>query len=156
MTETTNQEVPTVTVDICAEQVPVYALPGDAGADLRSTEALTLQPGERALVSTGVKVALPEGYALYVMPRSGLAVKNGVTVLNAPGVVDSGYRGEIKVPLINHDPREAFEIAPGDRIAQMVIMAVPRVIFNEVEQLSESVRGEGGFGSTGVRDGAKS
>ncbi len=133
-------------------QIPVYAQPGDAGADLRSTEALILEPGERALVSTGVSFALPHGYAAFVVPRSGLAVKHGISIVNSPGTIDAGYRGEIKVPLINLDPRVPFEIAPGDRIAQLIVMPVSRATFVQVEELPESERGEGGFGSTGVRD----
>ena len=135
-----------------AEQLPSYAQPGDAGADLRSAEALVLQPGERALVATGIRFALPDGYAAFVVPRSGLAVKHGISIVNSPGTIDAGYRGEIKVPLINLDPREAFEIAPGDRIAQLIVMPVSRARFAPVEALDESERGEGGFGSTGVRD----
>jgi len=135
-----------------AGQLPSYAQPGDAGADLRSAEALVLQPGERALVATGIRFALPEGYAAFVVPRSGLAVKHGISIVNSPGTIDAGYRGEIKVPLINLDPREAFEIAPGDRIAQLIVMPVSRARFAPVEALDESERGEGGFGSTGVRD----
>ena len=135
-----------------AGQLPSYAQPGDAGADLRSAEALVLQPGERALVTTGIRFALPEGYAAFVVPRSGLAVKHGISIVNSPGTIDAGYRGEIKVPLINLDPREAFEIAPGDRIAQLIVMPVSRARFAPVEALDESERGEGGFGSTGVRD----
>ncbi|MBT1035137.1 dUTP diphosphatase [Canibacter sp. lx-45] len=127
-------------------------MPGDAGADLRATVAVTLAPGERALIPTGVWAAVPSGYALFVMPRSGLAVKHGVTVLNAPGVVDSGYRGEIMVPLINHDPQHSFQISAGDRIAQLVIMAVPEVEFNSVTELPTSDRGAAGFGSTGVSE----
>ena len=111
-----------------------------------------LQPGERALVTTGIRFALPEGYAAFVVPRSGLAVKHGISIVNSPGTIDAGYRGEIKVPLINLDPREAFEIAPGDRIAQLIVMPVSRARFAPVEALDESERGEGGFGSTGVRD----
>lgn len=135
-----------------AEQIPVYAQPGDAGADLRSAEALVLAPGERALVATGVRFALPEGYAAFVVPRSGLAVKHGISIVNSPGTIDAGYRGEIKVPLINLDPREPFEIAPGDRIAQLIVMPVTRAVFAAVQELPESQRGEGGFGSTGVRE----
>lgn len=134
------------------EQMPVYAQPGDAGADLRSTQALVLEPGERALVATGVSFALPEGYAAFVVPRSGLAVKHGISIVNSPGTIDAGYRGEIKVPLINLDPREPFEIAPGDRIAQLIVMPVTRANFVQVETLPVSERGNGGFGSTGVRD----
>lgn len=135
-----------------AEQIPAYAQPGDAGADLRSAEALVLAPGERALVATGVRFALPEGYAAFVVPRSGLAVKHGISIVNSPGTIDAGYRGEIKVPLINLDPRESFEIAPGDRIAQLIVMQVTRAVFAPVQALPESQRGEGGFGSTGVRE----
>lgn len=135
-----------------AEQIPAYAQPDDAGADLRSAEALVLAPGERALVATGVRFALPEGYAAFVVPRSGLAVKHGISIVNSPGTIDAGYRGEIKVPLINLDPREPFEIAPGDRIAQLIVMPVTRAVFAPVQALPESQRGEGGFGSTGVRE----
>ncbi len=135
-----------------AEQIPAYAQPGDAGADLRSAEALVLAPGERALVATGVRFALLEGYAAFVVPRSGLAVKHGISIVNSPGTIDAGYRGEIKVPLINLDPRESFEIAPGDRIAQLIVMPVTRAVFAPVQALPESQRGEGGFGSTGVRE----
>lgn len=137
-----------------ATQIPAYAQPGDAGADLRSAEALVLEPGERALVSTGVRFALPEGYAAFVVPRSGLAVKHGISIVNSPGTIDAGYRGEIKVPLINLDARTPFEIEPGDRIAQLIVMPVTRANFTPVQVLDESERGEGGFGSTGVRDGA--
>lgn len=135
-------------------QIPSYAQQGDAGADLKSTEALVLGPGQRALVGTGVSIALPDGYAAFVVPRSGLAVKHGISIVNSPGTIDAGYRGEIKVPLINLDPTEAFEIAPGDRIAQLIIMPVSRAIFVPVETLPSSERGDAGFGSTGVRDGA--
>ena len=142
-------EVPIVGEDA---QIPSYAQPGDAGADLRSTESLVLEPGERALVGTGLRFALPEGYAAFVVPRSGLAVKHGISIVNSPGTIDAGYRGEIKVPLINLDPRESFEIAPGDRIAQLIVMPVTRAVFAPVQALPESQRGEGGFGSTGVRE----
>lgn len=135
-----------------AEQLPAYAQPGDAGADLRSAESLVLGPGERALVSTGVRFALPEGYAAFVVPRSGLAVKHGISIVNSPGTIDAGYRGEIKVPLINLDQHEPFEIAPGDRIAQLIVMPVSRAVFVPVSELPESARGADGFGSTGVRD----
>jgi dUTP pyrophosphatase len=145
--DTTDQ----LAIPIQAEQVPKYAHPDDAGADLCSAESYTLKPGERALVATGVRIELPTGYAAFVVPRSGLAVKRGVTVLNAPGTIDAGYRGEIRVPLINLDPSETFEIEPGDRIAQMIIMPVPAVRFIPAEQLGSTARGEGGFGSTGVR-----
>ena len=140
-------------VPIIAAHVPTYAHPGDAGADLVSTEAVRLEPGERALVGTGVRIALPEGYAAFIVPRSGLAAKHGITIVNSPGTVDAGYRGEIKVTLLNTDARTAFEIAPGDRIAQMIVMPVPRVRFVPVDALPDSVRGEGGFGSTGYQTG---
>jgi dUTP pyrophosphatase len=134
------------------EQIPAYARPGDAGADLKSAEALVLAPGERALVATGVRFALPDGYAAFVVPRSGLAVKHGISIVNSPGTIDAGYRGEIKVPLINLDPNETFEISVGDRIAQLIVMPVTRALFTPVEALSESQRGDGGFGSTGVSE----
>lgn len=149
---TTNQGEETLATDIVAEpgaSVPAYAHIGDAGADLCSTESVTLGPGERALVATGVRIALPLGYAAFVHPRSGLAARAGVTVLNAPGTIDAGYRGEIKVPLINLDPREGHDIAPGDRIAQLVVQRVVRAEFRVVDALEETIRGEGGFGSTG-------
>lgn len=130
--------------------LPAYAKPGDAGVDLRAAETLTLHPGGgRALVPTGTAVAIPEGYAGFVQPRSGLALKHGVTCLNTPGLIDSGYRGELKVLLINTDPTEPFEVVRGERIAQLVIQAVEHVSFVEVDDLGESPRGEGGFGSTG-------
>ncbi len=129
---------------------PAYARPGDAGADLVAAEALTLGPGGgRALVSTGVAIALPEGYAAFVQPRSGLALKHGVTCLNTPGLIDSGYRGELKVLLINTDPERPFEVQPGERIAQLVIQRVEEAEFTVVDDLPDSERGEGGFGSTG-------
>ncbi|WP_217132413.1 dUTP diphosphatase [Leucobacter chinensis] len=137
---------------IKADDIPVYAHPGDAGADLKSSEAVVLQPGERKLVGTGVSIALPDGFAAFVVPRSGLAAKHGITVVNSPGTVDAGYRGEIKVTLLNTDRENAFEVAVGDRIAQMIIMPVTRATFVPVETLPGSDRGTGGFGSTGVRD----
>ncbi|GLJ78903.1 MULTISPECIES: dUTP diphosphatase [Microbacterium] len=140
-----------VDVPIIAADVPAYAHPGDAGADLTSAESVRLEPGQRALVGTGVRVALPEGYAAFVVPRSGLAAKHGITVVNSPGTVDAGYRGEIKVALLNTDTSEAYEIAPGDRIAQLIVMPVTRARFLPVDALPESVRGEGGFGSTGYQ-----
>jgi len=139
-----------VDVPIIAPAPPVYAHPGDAGADLVASEAVRLEPGERALVGTGVRIALPEGYAAFVVPRSGLAAKHGITIVNAPGTIDAGYRGEIKVALLNTDAREAFDIAVGDRIAQLILMPVPRANFIPVDELPESVRGAGGFGSTGI------
>ena len=143
-------------VPIIASQVPEYAHPGDAGADLVSTEPLRLEPGERALVGTGVRIALPDGYAAFVVPRSGLAAKHGITIVNAPGTVDAGYRGEIKVALLNTDSRTAYDIAVGDRIAQLIVMPVPRARFVPVDVLPESPRGEGGFGSTGYQTGVTS
>ncbi len=130
---------------------PAYAHPGDAGADLRSSEAVNIPPGERRTVSTGVSIALPDGYVGLVHPRSGLAAKHGVTVLNAPGTVDAAYRGEIRVTLLNTDLHETFEIKSGDRIAQLVIQKVEKAHFIQVERLPESHRGEGGFGSTGIK-----
>lgn len=128
---------------------PRYSHPGDAGADLASAEALTLQPGERALVGTGVSVALPDGWFGAVVPRSGLAAKHGITIVNAPGTVDAGYRGEIKVILLNTGDAP-FDIAVGDRIAQFIVQPFARARFVDVERLPGSDRGEGGFGSTGV------
>ncbi|PHX75384.1 MAG: dUTP diphosphatase [Actinobacteria bacterium] len=130
--------------------LPSYAKPGDAGADLCSSEDLVIAPGERALVSTGLSIALPDGFAAFVHPRSGLAIKSGIGIVNAPGTIDSGYRGEIKVIVINHDRTEDFLIKRGDRIAQLVIQRVENAQFVEVEVLPESARGAGGFGSTGV------
>lgn len=140
-----------VDVLIIAPQPPRYALPGDAGADLVSAETLRLEPGQRALVGTGVRIALPDGFAAFIVPRSGLATKHGITIVNSPGTVDAGYRGEIKVTLLNTDTEHAFEITAGDRIAQMIVMPVTRANFLPVETLPESVRGEGGFGSTGYQ-----
>ena len=131
--------------------IPSYAYPGDAGMDLRAIEHVTLAPFERALVSTGLAIAIPEGYAGFVQPRSGLAIKQGVTVLNTPGLIDSHYRGELKVALINLDPHAIFEVNPGDRIAQLVIQKVENVAWNVVDSLDETERGEGGFGSSGVQ-----
>lgn len=130
---------------------PVYAKPGDAGADLIASEDATLAPGGgRALVGTGVSIALPDGYAALIQPRSGLAAKHGVTVLNTPGLIDSGYRGELKVILINLDPATPFEVKRGERIAQLVIQRVETATFTDVDELPTSERGAGGFGSTGV------
>ena len=138
-----------VDVLMTGERVPTYAHPGDAGADLHAAESVVLAPGERATVGTGVAIALPDGFAAFVVPRSGLAFKHGITIVNAPGTVDAGYRGEVKVALLNTDAREAYTIEAGDRIAQLVVMPVCRARFVEVEQLPGSLRGEGGFGSTG-------
>lgn len=141
----------TVDVLIIAPEVPAYAHPGDAGADLISAEALTLAPGARALVGTGVRIALPDGYVAFVVPRSGLATKHGITIVNSPGTVDAGYRGELKVTLLNTDADNAYDIAIGDRIAQLIVMPVQQARFIPVETLPESARGEGGFGSTGYQ-----
>jgi dUTP pyrophosphatase len=140
-----------VDVPIIAPEPPAYAHPGDAGADLVAAESLRLEPGQRALVGTGVSIALPEGYAAFVVPRSGLATRHGITIVNSPGTVDAGYRGEIKVTLLNTDSDAAFEITAGDRIAQLIVMPVTRARFVPVQELPESARGTGGFGSTGVR-----
>jgi dUTP pyrophosphatase len=140
-----------VDVPIIAPTIPQYAHPGDAGADLVAAEAVILGPGERALVGTGVRIALPDGYAAFVVPRSGLAAKHGITVVNAPGTVDAGYRGEIKVTLLNTDLHATYEVAVGDRIAQIIVLPVPRARFVPVDELAGSVRGEGGFGSTGYQ-----
>ena len=130
--------------------LPAYETAGAAGMDLRAAEAVTLRPGARHLVPTGLSIALPPGYEAQVRPRSGLAVKHGVTVLNAPGTIDCDYRGEVKVPLINHG-QDDFVIARGDRIAQMVIAPVTRISWTEVDTLDETARGAGGFGSSGHR-----
>jgi len=129
--------------------LPVHARPGDAGLDLRAAEGARLEPGERRLVPTGLAVAIPPGHAGLVLPRSGLAMQNGVTVLNAPGLIDSGYRGELKVLLINHGAEPA-DLARGERIAQLVVQPVAEVKLVEVDRLPESERGAGGFGSTGT------
>nr|WP_194719833.1 dUTP diphosphatase [Cellulosimicrobium arenosum] len=129
--------------------VPAYSHPGDAGADLVTTVDVRLAPGERALVPTGVSIALPDGYAAFVHPRSGLATRHGLTVVNAPGTVDAGYRGEIKVTLLNTDAHEAVELHRGDRIAQLVVQKVERARFLVAERLPGSHRGSGGFGSSG-------
>ncbi|KQQ95468.1 deoxyuridine 5'-triphosphate nucleotidohydrolase [Leifsonia sp. Leaf325] len=139
-----------VEVLIAASTLPSYSHPGDAGADLHSSEALVLEPGQRATVGTGVAIALPDGYAAFVVPRSGLASKHGITIVNSPGTVDAGYRGEIKVALLNTDSSMPYSVAVGDRIAQLIIMPVTRARFIEVERLPGSDRGEGGFGSTGT------
>jgi dUTP pyrophosphatase len=129
--------------------VPSYAHPGDAGADLTTTVDVVLAPGERAMVPTGISLALPDGYVALVHPRSGLAARCGVSIVNAPGTVDSGYRGEIKVMLINLDPAEPVKLQRGDRIAQLVVQQVEHARFVEVDRLPESARGSGGYGSTG-------
>jgi dUTP pyrophosphatase len=129
--------------------MPSYAKPGDAGADLTSRIDVTLQPGERTLVPTGISIALPNGYVALVHPRSGLAIKHGVTMVNSPGTVDAGFRGELQIILINHDPKDAISFKKGDRIAQLVIQRVEHAAFVEVKTLPGSDRGAGGFGSTG-------
>ena len=129
--------------------LPRYSKPGDAGADIVSRIDITLAPGERALVPTGIAIALPDGYVALVHPRSGLAIKHGVTMVNSPGTVDAAYRGELQIILINHDPKEAVSFKRGDRIAQLVIQKVEHAEFIEVSELPGSGRGAGGFGSTG-------
>ena len=129
--------------------LPHYAKGGDAGADLVTTKDFTLAPGERSLIPTGISIALPDGYVALVHPRSGLAIKHGVTLVNTPGTVDAGYRGEIACILINHDPKESVSFKKGDRIAQLVIQRVERAEFIEVSDLPGSERSTGGFGSTG-------
>ncbi len=137
---------------LCAEaREPERAHVGDAGYDLRSVDEVSLPPGGRTLIRTGISVAIPQGYAGLVLPRSGLAMRHGVSLINAPGLIDSGYRGEIKVPLINHDPEETFRVERGTRIAQLVLVRAAEVSFSEVEMLEAGTdgRGEGGFGSSG-------
>lgn len=129
---------------------PAYAQAGDAGADLRSRIDLLLEPGQRQLVPTGVALALPEGHVGLVHPRSGLAAKHGITIVNAPGTIDAGYRGELMVCLLNTDPAQPFEIKRGDRIAQLLIQKFETATFIEVEELASTERGSSGFGSTGV------
>jgi dUTP pyrophosphatase len=129
--------------------LPAYAHPGDAGADLRAATEVVLPPGGRATVGTGIAIAVPDGYAAFVHPRSGLASRHGITLVNAPGTVDAGYRGEVKVVLLNTDPDEPFTVRRGDRIAQLVVQPVTRARFLDAAELPPSPRGEGGFGSTG-------
>jgi len=130
-------------------RVPARANEGDAGLDLHAAEAATLEPGARASVGTGLAVEIPPGYAGLVLPRSGLALRNGIALVNAPGLIDSGYRGELRVLLLNTDRRDAFTVAVGDRIAQLVISPVAEAIPIEAAQLSATQRGAGGFGSSG-------
>ncbi len=134
--------------------LPSYAHPGDAGADLHAAAEVTLQPGERALVPTGIALALPEGHVGLVHPRSGLAARHGISIVNAPGTVDAGYRGEVQVLLVNTDAREPFTVRRGDRIAQLVVQRVETATFVEVDDLPASGRGAGGYGSTGGFAGA--
>jgi dUTP pyrophosphatase len=132
--------------------LPSYARPGDAGADLVTTVDVIIAPGRRVTVGTGIAIALPEGFAGFVHPRSGLAAKAGLSVVNTPGTIDSGYRGEIKVCLINHDLTTPISLRRGDRIAQLVVQRVEHAVFREVDELGESRRGTGGYGSTGGHD----
>lgn len=129
--------------------LPSYARPGDAGADLVTTVDVIIAPGQRVTVGTGIAIALPEGFAGFVHPRSGLAAKAGLSVVNTPGTIDSGYRGEIKVCLINHDLTTPISLRRGDRVAQLVVQRVEHAVFREVDELGESRRGTGGYGSTG-------
>lgn len=144
------------TVDVLVKRLdpsvplPKYGKAGDAGADITTRVDVTIEPGERLLVPTGLSIALPSGYAAFVHPRSGLAIKHGVSMVNAPGTVDAGYRGELQVILINHDPREPISFKKGDRIAQLVIQRVEAAAFIEVDLLPGSERDAGGFGSTGI------
>lgn len=131
--------------------LPGYAYIGDAGCDLRSAEDVIINPQERYLVSTGIAIAIPEGYAGFVQPRSGLAAKHGISLVNTPGLIDSHYRGEIKVILINTDKSEPFHIKKHDKIAQLVIQKVEMALFAECDELNDTPRGHGGFGSSGVR-----
>ena len=130
--------------------LPSYAHPGDAGADLVTTTDVELAPGERAVVGTGIAIALPVGYAAFVHPRSGLAARVGLSVVNTPGTIDAGFRGEIRVCLVNHDVHEPVRLRRGDRIAQLVVQRVEHAAFREVARLPESARGAGGYGSTGL------
>lgn len=145
-------ETVTVPINVLDEGVntPRYAYSGDAGTDLCANEELTLDPFERSLVKTGLRVAIPEGYAGFVLPRSGLSSKHGITVVNAPGLIDSNYRGEVQIALINLDAHNSFIIRKGDRIAQLVILATPSVNFSPCDQLDDSQRGGKGFGSSGL------
>jgi dUTP pyrophosphatase len=138
-----------VEVLLTGDHIPAYAHPGDAGADLVATETVELGPGERAIVGTGTAIALPHGYVAFVVPRSGLAAKHGITVVNTPGTVDAGYRGEIRVILLNTDRSTPYTVTAGDRIAQLIVMPVSRARFVAVERLPGSHRADGGFGSTG-------
>ena len=138
-----------VDVLLAGNRLPQYAHPGDAGADLVATEGVVLAPGERVTVGTGVAIALPDGYVGLVVPRSGLAARHGITIVNSPGTIDAGYRGEIRVTLLNTDSESSYTVAVGDRIAQLLVLPVSRARFVPVEKLPGTARGEGGFGSTG-------
>ncbi|MDO4404022.1 MAG: dUTP diphosphatase [Atopobiaceae bacterium] len=154
MSAQTQSDAPRIVVPIKrldpTVELPSYAYAGDAGLDLRSSENVTLKPFERRLISTGLAIAIPEGYAGFVQPRSGLALKQGLSMANTPGLIDAHYRGELKICAINLDPDNNIVISKGDRIAQLVIQQVPIVQLNEVDELDATDRGEGGFGSSGV------
>lgn len=156
MSDTLPAEVPAVPVLVqrldSGLPLPAYSMPGDAGADLHTTVDVTVRPGERVLVPSGIAIAVPEGYAAFIHPRSGLAARHGLSIVNTPGTVDAGYRGEVKVLLINQDPQEAIELKRGDRVAQLVLQRVERAVFAEVDALPETARGAGGYGSTGGFD----
>ncbi len=132
-------------------ELPRYSYEGDAGLDIRANESVDIPPHERALISTGLAIALPDGYAGFMQPRSGMALKRGLSIANTPGLIDAHYRGELKVIAVNLDPRETVHIERGERIAQLVIQEVPLVKLIEVDELDETDRGEGGFGSSGTR-----
>ncbi len=149
MIESDTIAVPIKRIDPDVE-IPGYAYEGDAGLDLRSAEDVSLKPFERRLISTGLAIAIPEGYAGFVQPRSGLALKQGLSMANTPGLIDAHYRGELKICAINFDPTHTIEVKRGDRIAQLVIQKVPVVKLVEVTELDETDRGAGGFGSSGV------
>ncbi|NHC46179.1 dUTP diphosphatase [Motilibacter aurantiacus] len=150
-----NEELGAGPVDVLVQRLdealplPSYAHPGDAGADLVTAVDAVLAPGERAVLPTGVAIALPDGFAAFVHPRSGLAARLGVGLVNAPGTIDAGYRGQVAVVVVNHDPRETVHLRRGDRIAQLVVQRVERAVFHEVRALPGAARGTGGFGSTG-------
>jgi dUTP pyrophosphatase len=141
-----------VEVLVSGANVPQFAHPGDAGADLYSAESATIAPGQRQTVGTGLSIALPSGHVAFVVPRSGLAAKHGITIVNSPGTVDAGYRGELRVTLLNTDQSKAFTVEPGDRIAQLIVMPLVTPRFIAVDSLPGTHRGEGGFGSTGTND----
>lgn len=135
-------------VNKCGE-IPKYTREGDGALDLKSCDDYIIAPGERKLIDIGISIAIPDGYCALVLPRSGNAIKHGITLPNAPGLIDSNYRGEIKVPLINHDKSKEFRVNKGDRIAQLLIIEYPKINFIEVEELDNTSRGENGFGSSG-------
>jgi len=147
--DSTSVQIPIKLLADGAEE-PLYAKPGDAACDLRSCLAMEIPPLSRALVPTGIALEIPAGFGGLVLPRSGLAINFGITCLNAPGLIDSGYRGEIKIILFNSDLANVFAINPGDRIAQLIVVAIPTMLFSQVDELSETARGTGGFGHTGI------